>query len=148
MELKLPWGSATITVNKRIFPRSCGGTKSLQSTQNRSDEEFYATIKAVFKNAPSPSVLVAHMRQVNVQYGFCALSPVVSVCNIVPRGSPIFEVVTSGGIEELQKFLARGDGTLRDRDDRGTPLLHVGRPDVGMNSRFQSKLSLTVDSTH
>jgi hypothetical protein len=44
---------------------------------------------------------------------------------ILPDDSLIFKIVRDDDLTGLQMLLSNRQGTLRDRDSRGTPLLHV-----------------------
>lgn len=60
-----------------------------------------------------------------IPQGLCMLHPTISIGMTLPKGSPVFLAVESGDLSTLQRLLAEGKCTLRDRDTYGTPLLHV-----------------------
>lgn len=79
----------------------------------------------IFERCESTVVLTAYLRHVKLHNGFSAISPAISVGKILRNDSPIFTIVKRGDVNELKRLLMRREGTLRDRDSRGTPLLHV-----------------------
>lgn len=52
--------------------------------------------------------------------------PRLFVNNILPENSPVFRVVRNGELAKFQDMLIRGEASLRDQDEYGTPLLFVG----------------------
>jgi hypothetical protein len=52
--------------------------------------------------------------------------PRLFVSNVIPENSPVFKVVENGKLAKFQDMLARGEASLRDQDEYGTPLLFVG----------------------
>ncbi|OAP64992.1 hypothetical protein AYL99_00964 [Fonsecaea erecta] len=124
IELTLPGCKATITVSRRAFQEFCNPPRQGQLTNDSHAEEFFATVKASIDDVQSPAVLVAYLRQVRSENGFSSLRPVICIGKTLPIGSAIFHIVSQGDVEGLRRLLARGEGSLRDRDSRGTPLLH------------------------
>ena len=120
-EIARPTYKTTITIAEKRF-QSFGGTQPHAI-------EYSAKIKAFLEHQQSPIVLVAHIRQSQLLSGFSSLNPAISIGRSLPDDSPIFEYVRQGDVEQLQRLLTRREGTLRDRDSRGTPLLHVSRLD-------------------
>ncbi|OAG43241.1 hypothetical protein AYO21_02527 [Fonsecaea monophora] len=124
IDLVLPGCKTSITVNKRAFQKCSEPSRQGKLTAGPHAEEFFAIVKASIEDAESPAVLVAYLHQIQSDNGFYSLNPVVSIGRIVPTGSAIFEIVSRGDVEGLRRLLALGEGSLRDRDPRGTPLLH------------------------
>jgi hypothetical protein len=51
--------------------------------------------------------------------------PSISVCNIVPDESLVFQFASKGELESLKKLVADGKASLRDHDENGRSLLHA-----------------------
>jgi hypothetical protein len=49
----------------------------------------------------------------------------ISVINVLPIDSPVFTLVEQGRLEEFKEMLMRGEASLGDQDEFGTPLLFV-----------------------
>jgi len=52
--------------------------------------------------------------------------PRLFVNNIIPKNSPVFDIVRKGELVKLQRMLVRGEASLRDQDEHGASLLFVG----------------------
>ncbi|KAM0421331.1 hypothetical protein ACHAPT_010861 [Fusarium lateritium] len=50
--------------------------------------------------------------------------PRISVCPIIPNGSPVFRLVQEGRLQDFRILLDEGKASLRDHDEQGMPLLH------------------------
>ena len=98
--------------------------------------ESSATIKAFLNHSESLTVLVVHLHQIQVDSGYSFLNPTLSVGKALADDSPIFDIVERGDVEQLQSLLAQKEGTLRDRDSYGTPLLQA--------SNYQNELILRI----
>lgn len=88
--------------------------------------EFMATIKFVPSDPRLKAVIAASLHQRSTPYGFESLHPTISICAIIPDDSPVFLFVRRGDLNGLVNLFRQGKASLRDRDSRGTPLLHVG----------------------
>lgn len=86
-----------------------------------------AKIKAFLQHSELPAVLVAHLHRTLLPCGFSSINPVISIGKMLPDDSPIFSIVRTGNVEEIQRLISQRECTLRDRDSYGTPLLHVSR---------------------
>ena len=51
--------------------------------------------------------------------------PRLSVHNIIPNNSPVFDVVRSGYLARFEEMLRKGEASLRDQDEHGASLLFV-----------------------
>jgi hypothetical protein len=56
----------------------------------------------------------------------------ISVANVLPIDSPVFTLVEQGRLAEFKEMLMRGEASLRDQDEFGTPLLFYAntQPDI------------------
>lgn len=125
-EIALPKCKATITVTEKQIQSLNRALNRLETRPTTID--FSAHIKAVIETSDSPAVLVAYLRQIQLKNGYSFLNPVISIGRTLPDDSPVFEIVKRGDVEQLRRLLECEDArkvTLRDRDSRGTPLLHV-----------------------
>nr|CEG05099.1 unnamed protein product [Fusarium clavum] len=55
---------------------------------------------------------------------FTSLLPRVIVCNILPNDSPVFEVASTGSVEDLMRLIVESKASLDDHDEDGWSLLH------------------------
>jgi len=69
----------------------------------------------------------AYFHQARNWRGTQQFIPRLVLNNTIPSDSPVFAVVRSGRVEELQQMLARGQASLRDQDEHGASLLFVSR---------------------
>jgi len=95
-----------------------------QHTHQSSAVETFTRVKVVDQSA-FPTILTAYLRRVEEHSGFTFVNPSISVGKMLPDDSLVFTVVVRGDVDQLKCLLARRQCTLRDRDARGTPLLHV-----------------------
>ena len=51
----------------------------------------------------------------------------ISVINVLSIDSPVFTLVEQGRLVEFKEMLMRGEASLGDQDEFGTPLLFVSR---------------------
>ena len=89
------------------------------------ETETITTIKLLLTLSQQPSVLVTYLRRIQSSKECVVLHPAISVGKILADDSPVFEVVMSGDVELLQKMLSKRQCSFRDRDMKGTPLIHV-----------------------
>jgi hypothetical protein len=85
------------------------------------------------------TIITAQLNRIEFEDGFTSMSPIIIVGNILPLGSEIFSIVKHGSVNDLERFVASGRGTLWDRDERGTPLLHVST--LILATRYTLKLA-------
>lgn len=52
--------------------------------------------------------------------------PILCVNNVLPAGSLVFSIVKEGRLEEFMTLLRDGGASIRDHDEYGASLLHVG----------------------
>ena len=57
---------------------------------------------------------------------FTSLLPQIIVNNILPRGSLVFQLASSGSVQDLVALVAQGKASIHDHDTDGKSLLHVG----------------------
>ncbi|KAH8673392.1 hypothetical protein BX600DRAFT_433023 [Xylariales sp. PMI_506] len=83
------------------------------------------TTKAVLIPTDSKRVglIVASISQQEVFPGVsCSISQ-LAINPIIPSGSPVFDLVRRGNVQELRKMLQRGEASLKDHDEFGASLL-------------------------
>jgi hypothetical protein len=71
------------------------------------------------------TVVMVYIHHVQELDGFHSLTPIISVGKILPNNSAIFTIVECGDVDQLKHLLSKRQCTLRDRNEFGTPLLHV-----------------------
>ncbi|KPM42617.1 hypothetical protein AK830_g3921 [Neonectria ditissima] len=117
-------GVLTVSTVKRRRMPSRGGH---QHGRDKSKKDFVATL--MFKPKNSRSMIAVSVNQGQVLCdSFTSMSPRISVINIVPKDSLIFDLAFEGEVEELMSFVAEGKGSLHDHDTDGQSLLHVSIP--------------------
>lgn len=87
--------------------------------------ELLARIQASFTSGDQKAVLVAKLRQIQLLHSYSFISPHICVGKILPRDSLVFDIISRGNVQQLQLMISEHQVTLRDRDSRGTPFLHV-----------------------
>ncbi|KAJ4370621.1 hypothetical protein N0V83_005142 [Neocucurbitaria cava] len=112
----------TVALTRRTFTES--DDDQSQVTRQNSKVEILASLKVVEKS-DNPTVLVAHLHHIQLQNGFSSLNPVISIGQMLPDDSLLFDIVATGDVDMLKRLLAQRQCTLWDRDSYGTPLLHV-----------------------
>ncbi|KAH7139703.1 hypothetical protein B0J13DRAFT_676911 [Dactylonectria estremocensis] len=75
---------------------------------------------------------------------FVCAAPRVSVINIRPRNSPVFQLAAHGKTVELMALVSRGGASWRDHDTRGWSLLHYALPHPQL-CQFLIQRGLDVD---
>lgn len=133
--------SATLAVNERNW-----SLVHADLGPHRNDgfisKEIVRKLTMNFQSASRPVFVVAHLRQIQTSKGFSCLFPNIVVGRTLPDDSLLFTVVRSGNVRQLQGMISHGNATLRDRNSRGTPLLHVSF------RRDSANEVLIYDSTH
>lgn len=70
--------------------------------------------------------MTLNVNQVHHPNGTFSGIPHLLVHNILPNESYVFWVVENGDLDELRLLLSEGHASLRDQDEDGKSLLHVG----------------------
>jgi len=118
-------GILTVNTNKK---RRLPGARSSQrehSIYKRELEDFTATISFMPRNTRQKFMISASIQQGEFSTGSISVMPNLSANPILPVDSLIFTVVKQGRMEEFMQLLQEGRASVRDRDEHGTPLLHV-----------------------
>lgn len=71
------------------------------------------------------AMLLASFYQQTRSDGFSSLMPSLSFSAMLPDDSLVFRLIEDRDLDGLMDMLSHGKASLRDRDSRGTPLLHV-----------------------
>jgi len=111
------------------------------SSQDTGDIFYECT--TFYTKADIKSVLKVQIYKRMMANSFETVYPTISIGKILEEDSPIFEVVSSGDLENSRSLLEERKVTLRDRDPMGRPFLHVGNPPFGYGSE---SLRVTVRS--
>ena len=121
-EIDMGSGVLTVTTNKRQRRQIQHRRTDINHDESR-ERDFVA--KIIFKPKTSEVMLTVSVDQSQFLRGSFLSIPRLSINTIIPTDSEIFELATSGRVEDLMAFVAEGKGSLRDHDPRGRSLLHV-----------------------
>ncbi len=94
-------------------------------TQNRTQAEEEEVTTSVSLVLGRSHAIRVHIRQTYSDDGIFSGIPHLSVHNVLPMDSPVFEIVRQGRLREFQVLLQEGKASLRDQDEYGASLLHV-----------------------
>jgi hypothetical protein len=112
-----PYGNFTVTARRK---------KAMNKYPAISKElEFAATVQARVDHPLFQGCLTLSFHQRAVQGGYQALYPTISVGRVWPLNSPIFKSISDGDMPAFMSLLRNGKATVWDRDECGSPLLHV-----------------------
>ncbi|KAI1327584.1 hypothetical protein F5Y16DRAFT_188132 [Xylariaceae sp. FL0255] len=89
--------------------------------------------------------LLMEVQQKLVRDGSFTSFPRISVNNIVPEDSLVFEVARTGCVEDLKRLISEGKASLRDHDEDGRSLLHYSTNNPTI-CQFLVKNGLDVDA--
>ncbi len=94
-------------------------------TQTEEEEEVTTSVSLVLKHSQVRRAFKVHIRQTYRDDGIFSGIPHLSVHNVLPMNSPVFEIVQQGRLREFQVLLREGKVSLRDQDEYGASLLFV-----------------------
>ncbi|KAJ4328886.1 hypothetical protein N0V84_000674 [Fusarium piperis] len=104
---------------------------NLTSGRDISMREF--TAKLVFKPKNAPTMLTVSVNQGQFLFdSFTSMLPQVTVNSILPRDSLVFQLASSGSVQELMALVAEGKASLHDHDADGRSLLHHSTKNLSM----------------
>ncbi|KAK9797573.1 putative Fungal N-terminal domain-containing protein [Seiridium cardinale] len=116
-------GSLTISTNKR--KRRILSQRNKEHSLHKSardHEDFVAQL--LFRPHDSPFMLAISVTQRQLQYGAESRIPVLSINNVLPENSLVFQLAKAGRLADLKALMAEGKASLRDHDPNGWSLLH------------------------
>jgi hypothetical protein len=109
-----------------LFERSTSDASHNRSRRAIHERRTETIAKArISQNSGEQTVIMAYIHYRKGPDGTHILNPVISVGKTLPNDSVVFKIVRHGDVDRLRRLLAESQVTLRDRDTRGTPLLHV-----------------------
>lgn len=123
-------GTLTITGTKRRFVTFSDD----DNAPSEKKDDFIATMSFMPKRSTSNKMFTLSVQS----RGRTSSIPRFSVNFIRPVGSPVFELVLEGRVEEFLQMLQSGTASVRDHDEYGASLLHVS------TLTFQAVLRHTV----
>lgn len=112
----------SIALSERIF--SALQDSQIQPILEPDTVETITRVK-ILNHPKASTILTAYLHHVHGHTMSQTLHPVISVGRILPNNSPIFDIVRSGKVAKLKRLLMNRKCTLWDRNESGTPLLHV-----------------------
>ena len=122
-EAKIGNSTTTIILRERTWKDLTADRHMLE--EQRQLTEHMMNMQTFVQHHEGSFVLTVQLFQTQVSAGNLIFNPFVSIGKTLPQDSPIFSIVKKGDVEGLQNLISRHEGTLRDRDCFGTPLLHV-----------------------
>ncbi|KAK7398438.1 hypothetical protein QQX98_012189 [Neonectria punicea] len=117
-EIDVEHGFLTVSVNKRRRVSQRSNSSGSASTHR----DVVANI--MFRPSASPWMFSVSVSQGQLFDRSIQSIPRISVCPIIPNGSPVFRLVQEGKLREFRILLDEGKASLRDHDEQGMPLLH------------------------
>ncbi|UPK92476.1 hypothetical protein LCI18_003411 [Fusarium solani-melongenae] len=117
-EIDVEHGFLTVSVNKRR--RLSQRPSSSENTSTHRD----VVANIMFRPSASPWMFSVSVSQGQLFDRSIQSIPRISVCPIIPNGSPVFRLVQEGKLGEFRILLDEGKASLRDHDEQGMPLLH------------------------
>ena len=97
----------------------------LQDETQTEEEEVTTSVSLVLGHSRARHAIKIRIRQTYSDDGIYSGIPYLSVHNVLPRTSPVFEIVRQGRLREFQALLREGKASLRDQDEDGASLLFV-----------------------
>ncbi|KAJ2979072.1 hypothetical protein NUW58_g7299 [Xylaria curta] len=85
------------------------------------DSMIHSSLKIRFIN--SSVALLIELNQCQLVDGAFSSIPGLSINNIVPNSSLIFQIAADGSVQDLKDLFASGNASIRDRDENGCSLL-------------------------
>ena len=89
------------------------------------EEEVTTSVSLILGHSQARHAIKVHIRQTYRDDGIFSGIPHLSVHNVLPMDSPVFEIVSQGRLREFQVLLQEGKVSLRDQDEYGASLLFV-----------------------
>ncbi|KAH7268836.1 hypothetical protein B0J15DRAFT_419337 [Fusarium solani] len=117
-EIDVEHGFLTVSVNKRR--RVSRRPNSSESASTHRD----VVANIMFRPSQSPWMFSVSVSQGQLFDRSIQSIPRISVCPIIPNGSPVFRLVQEGNLREFRILLDEGKASLRHHDEQGMPLLH------------------------
>ena len=97
----------------------------LQGQTQTEEEEVTTSVSLILRHSQVRRAFKIHIRQTYRDDGILSGIPHLSVHNVLPMNSPVFEIVQRGRLREFQVLLREGKVSLRDQDEYGASLLMV-----------------------
>ncbi|KAK9416829.1 putative Ankyrin [Seiridium unicorne] len=117
-------GSLTISTNKRKRRILSQRNKEYSLHKSARDHEDFVA-QFLFRPQDSPFMLAISVTQRQLQYGAESRIPVLSINNVLPENSLVFQLAKAGRLADLKALIAEGKASLRDHDPNGWSLLHL-----------------------
>ncbi|RSL41948.1 hypothetical protein CEP54_015656 [Fusarium duplospermum] len=138
-EIDVEHGFLTVSVNKRRRISHRPNSSENASTH----QDVVANI--MFRPSQSPWMFSVSVSQGQLFDRSIQSIPRISVCPIIPNGSPVFRLVQEGKLREFRILLEEGKASLRDHDEQGMPLLHYAAAGTVDMCKFLIESGADVD---
>lgn len=116
-------GDFIVSTNKRRQKRMDGRYYELLDGSGDTASEFTAEIR--FQPIYSKTMYTVSVSQIQTLSGSLSGIPGLTVNNILPKDSLVFQVAATGQVEDLLQLFAAGKADIHDHDINGKSLLHV-----------------------
>ncbi|KAJ4307425.1 hypothetical protein N0V84_012746 [Fusarium piperis] len=122
-EIGIDCGVLTVTTNKR---RRLICEKTSESSLDKGSPLGDVVAGLLFRPTNHEITIHVSVTQGQLFDHYVQSIPRISINPIIPRSSPVFDIVKQGRIDEFRVMLAKGKTNVRVQDERGTGLLHAG----------------------
>ncbi|TXC07405.1 hypothetical protein FocTR4_00003344 [Fusarium oxysporum f. sp. cubense] len=114
-------GVMTVTTARRR--RKPSSEIEREQRRNETRRDFLA--KLTYTSKSTKKMLSLSVNQGQLLYNsFSSMLPCVTVCNILPKNSPVFDTARNGSVQDLVGLLEGGEANIHDHDTDGWSLLH------------------------
>ncbi|KAG4256174.1 hypothetical protein FPRO03_05122 [Fusarium proliferatum] len=114
-------GVVTVTTTKRRRKSSREGDN--ENAKNQARRDFLAKLTYTSKSTKKMLSLTVNQGQLLFN-SFSSMLPCITVCNILPPNSVVFDAVRNGTVQDLVGLLEGGKAGIHDHDTNGWSLLH------------------------
>ncbi|KAF2972995.1 hypothetical protein GQX73_g665 [Xylaria multiplex] len=127
------------------------GTAGFSSDLAQSDQDDYAYTSVAIILRPKDSALALRIEANQCQFvgGSFLSTPRLSINNVVPSSSAVFEVAAKGSVQDLKALFASGQANIRDHDENGWSLLHSfsfflrhSQPEFAFSNRWRLLIAM------
>ncbi|KAL5609486.1 hypothetical protein FOVSG1_004167 [Fusarium oxysporum f. sp. vasinfectum] len=114
-------GVMTVTTARRRRKLS----SEIERKQRRNETRRDFLSKLTYTSKSTKKMLSLSVNQGQLLYNsFSSMLPCVTVCNILPKNSAVFDTARNGSVQDLVGLLEGGEANIHDHDTDGWSLLH------------------------
>ncbi|KAF4343493.1 hypothetical protein FBEOM_2519 [Fusarium beomiforme] len=115
-------GVITVTTAKR-HRKYLSQIEQRGPDNNEPRRDFLAKLTYTSKSNKKMLILSVNQGQ-NFLNSFTSMLPCITICNIIPKNSLVFETARSGSVQDLLQLIEGGEANIHDHDTKGWSLLH------------------------